>query len=258
MADCLQAQELLDLIVDYLHTSPISLRSCALVSSRFVSRSQYHCFRCIYLRPNDTTATKRLDAVLTFSPHLLWYIRQLDINQYDLESLHFVARIPWSRLSKLTLHWHNREPLPAQVLELLKRIVGFPTICVLEFGGSWQSVPLWQMFMHCCPGLDTLNFVRDAHLVPLPVRYSLCPPSRPKITRLSFDHQRLPMAPQMLLFLHCPVDVSALTHVHICHDAPTPSSLTPSFINLLMHGRTTITSLHLSKMGESLASTIRE
>ncbi|KAF9651967.1 hypothetical protein BDM02DRAFT_322136 [Thelephora ganbajun] len=73
-------QEIVDLIIDQLQTSPSTLRSCSLVSRRWTARSQKHLFSRVVIRSNCLRSRRRkitpgptgVSHYRSTSPPLLW------------------------------------------------------------------------------------------------------------------------------------------------------------------------------------------
>ncbi|KAJ7257750.1 hypothetical protein C8J57DRAFT_1342700 [Mycena rebaudengoi] len=246
---CLEIQEICNLIIDHLH-DPLALHSCALVSSRFVSRCQSHLFRCIDLELYyKRWAINRLESVLAASPHILRYIRRLVVRDYDEEDTYRrVALIPWSHLESLSICCGGPSDL---VLEQMCILAALPTVRELSFPITWSPASLWQLLTHCTPTLDTIEVVGYFSEPPLPLPNVPLPPAfqRPKICRLRIVFlSQEPFVGGTLLAPNCPLDLSSLTHLHLQVD----EYQSPSFRILTMKTRMTLTSIHVSEIYDGL------
>lgn len=79
-------QELVDHIVDHLHDDPLTLNSCSLVCHAWLPTSRLHLFSKISLKvtpaaghPTPSELCKRLHCLLTSSPTIICFIRELEV-----------------------------------------------------------------------------------------------------------------------------------------------------------------------------------
>jgi hypothetical protein len=105
--------ELIDYIIDYLHDSPSTLRTCARVCQAWVEPSRFHLFYCVdILKPriSSRNVADSLSELLRRSPNIALYIREFHLSmesrfnfQSALECIlpHLLGKL--TRLRKLVL-----------------------------------------------------------------------------------------------------------------------------------------------------------
>ncbi|KAJ7844905.1 hypothetical protein B0H14DRAFT_3868195 [Mycena olivaceomarginata] len=217
-ASSLLVQEIWDEILDYLHSSRKDLLSSALACRALTPGAQKHLFYCIQL--DSGLKASQLVQILSSSPHLIAYIRDLEINPYNSETLTPIAQVPWSRVSAISLVKRGDAEEPA--LELLLPLISLPTLRRVSIrDGPWDTLHLRAVLANCSPHVTTLAFLACS------TKIYASPPSRrddpallpssspPRITHLEI------MTPTtvgrsisgFLVDPLCPLDLSRLLHV---------------------------------------------
>ncbi|KAF8209592.1 hypothetical protein K438DRAFT_234558 [Mycena galopus ATCC 62051] len=165
----LNVEELVENCISFLH-SPRDLKSCALVSRRWVYAAQSYLFRA----PDITSVLSTPEILwhlfletLASSPHLIPYIRRLHI-ELDPGRLQHVATL--SRICGF--HFPNLETvvlilygdgLPASAVTALQQLFGLPTVrrirlhCTLRDAKAFTH--LWD---RCSPGLKEVVLACDS------------------------------------------------------------------------------------------------
>ncbi|KAJ7861417.1 hypothetical protein B0H14DRAFT_3863433 [Mycena olivaceomarginata] len=136
---------------------------------------------------NRLTSTRLAD-ILSSSPHIIAYIRDLEVNPCNGETLAPIARVAWSHISAISLVKHGDAEEPA--FELLMPLISLPTLRKLSIrGDAWDT--------------HRLRAVLANNLLP---RY---PP--PRITHLEIWFAGSIW--NVLVDAACPLDFSHLLHV---------------------------------------------
>ncbi|KAF7341383.1 hypothetical protein MVEN_01874800 [Mycena venus] len=210
-------QELWDKILNLL--SFWDLKSSALVCRAFVARAQMTLFRCMkvgvahwYFDPPMITGNQ-LAELLARSPHLIEYICELKI-RCDEETLVPIVRIPWSRLSSVSL---TRDIVEEETLDLLiTSLVSLPSLRAVRFG-FWEANDLRKIITSCSPSVVCLGLtsLSPGTLFPSYSEVSL-PKQRPSITHLELSYLS-PSSPILALLLDpaCPFDFSGLKNMKL-------------------------------------------
>ncbi|KAJ7090087.1 hypothetical protein C8R44DRAFT_990739 [Mycena epipterygia] len=167
---CLPVQELWHHILDL--TSPETLPSCSIVCGSFVACAQSYILRAIYI--GGSHHASRLFSTLSFSLHLVPYIRSLDIGSCGAEILEILAPTAWSHLGMLLLqHSYGRE---ASDLDRIYGLVGFPSLRNLHTGTESLDLSLLpaltfldcdgilSLFLETFASLPASNTVREMHV----------------------------------------------------------------------------------------------
>ncbi|KAJ6524904.1 hypothetical protein DFH09DRAFT_1189192 [Mycena vulgaris] len=210
-------QEIWDEILDHVHSRK-DLKSSALVCRAFVSRTQMHLFHSITILPHLTTPgtanPSRVVGLLSSSPHLVDYVRDLYMDGCDAEILGRIAQIAWSRLRSITFaqskYWRGTLPLVS-----IYHLVSLPTLRKISFHFfNFETLTTDPNFLrtllgNCRAGICDLRFsacyLPDRE-TPLVQSDSL----RPRITSLHFDDTSIPIN-----YLMDAVDLSCLAHATI-------------------------------------------
>ncbi|KAJ7500039.1 hypothetical protein FB451DRAFT_1549485 [Mycena latifolia] len=238
----LQAQELRDGIIDFLHGSNADLKACSLVCRSFQPRAQSHLFCVISMKgANRTTLAiraSRFAQLMSSSPHLLSYVRILHFETCDERILVPFARVRWaqSRVHTVSLGWVTHAP-NSSALDIICAFVGIPSLRNLSFdGGRWESAHLYAIFARCNNGLESIKlFLLDPTTTH---ELATTAPVRLRIRELAFLSS--PQIIELLSDPACPLDFSALERVRCV--AYVPPTLQP----FLLKSRSTIQSLHIS------------
>lgn len=158
-------QELVDHIVDHLHDDPITLNSCSLVCHAWLPTSRLHLFAKISLKVTPAAGhlapselCKRLHRILTSSPSIICYIRELEV----LEGSPLGGQTsPQAALTgSRSTTWVTTERTFAPLLRMLTHLKR------LEFGAQsttlhWAMLPpTLQSAIHHVFSLRSLTFVR--------------------------------------------------------------------------------------------------
>ncbi|KAJ7122395.1 hypothetical protein C8R44DRAFT_919616 [Mycena epipterygia] len=218
----LTAPELVDMIIDFLHASPESLVSCALVSSSWRPASQFHLFSDVrispdldeyrtdfqtFLRrpsmdtgPSPTTIARfaKFCATLKNSEHLVPLVRTLTIdactpmlrNLADVSFTHLEAITLFDCRTGLARNEVVEYPVKAQYLELMSRIFAQPTLTRIEL--YFRDRELEPGYFHYCPNLTSLvlHNISWRSLPGRPRLTQLSPARRPRIESLKIWHCR--------------------------------------------------------------------
>ncbi|KAJ7827390.1 hypothetical protein B0H13DRAFT_2439541 [Mycena leptocephala] len=247
-------QETWDAILDHLHDSTTDLKSSAVVCRAFVSRTQMHLFHSVKVdgersrpwhssRPNSrchqTMSATRLAELLSHSPHLICYVRDLYIGNCHIQTLAAMLQIPWSRLHVIFFVGNQlQDSQKPEVLALIGSLVSLPTVRKLAFHSMfWESAHLHTILSRCNTEVHSLTF--ESCYLPT------TPPNVPAAT----PNSHLPLITSLVLFSvegdflnysALPVDSSRLAHVTIHQNT------IPALETLLYTCRNTIQSLELN------------
>ncbi|KAJ7761102.1 hypothetical protein B0H16DRAFT_1884524 [Mycena metata] len=165
------AQELIDMIIDFLHDSPTSLLSCALVCSAWVPSSQLHLFRDVRMRriyPRDDprlppfrllASCTNLSAALRGSVHLIPHIRTIVVDVY-VSTIRELAKVPFTHLHSLTLdsartNLRLGEEAGAESRQHLSSLLSIPTLTHIEL----IECPLPSSIFRLCRHVKSLVLV---------------------------------------------------------------------------------------------------
>ncbi|KAJ7045954.1 hypothetical protein C8F04DRAFT_455179 [Mycena alexandri] len=168
------AQELIDMIIDFLHDSPASLLSCALVCSAWVPSSQLHLFRDVRMRANYESDPRlrslpsfevlesctQFAACLRGSVHLIPLVCTLIVDAY-VSTIRELAKVPFTHLYSLTLH-SGRNSLRldkeagAESRQHLSSILSIPTLIHIEVVGISLPSSIFRM----CRNVKSLVLVQ--------------------------------------------------------------------------------------------------
>ncbi|KAJ7494918.1 hypothetical protein FB451DRAFT_1477200 [Mycena latifolia] len=153
------SMELWDEIMDYLAAHPSE--AGYLVDLK--SASQSYIFRSISVRNlpgvSAPIVAERLLQLLTASPHLIQYVRELEVFHGDSEVMRSVAQIPWTSVYQLTLG--PVDPTPGSlILEVVAVLVGLSSLRSLVFrSGRWDASQYFHIFASCASGVKHLTFL---------------------------------------------------------------------------------------------------
>ncbi|KAJ7766119.1 hypothetical protein B0H16DRAFT_1717346 [Mycena metata] len=135
----LDAQEICDYICEFLHGSLLDLRACALISTLFTSSAQRQIFHKINVAGTAAAVaaerSRRLLDIPTQSPHLIRFIRSLDI-VFDEAVLTLWVDMPLTHIESLTMsgttrngaHFNVVTYLSIDVTSFVARLVASPTL----------------------------------------------------------------------------------------------------------------------------------
>ncbi|KAJ6559356.1 hypothetical protein DFH09DRAFT_1279587, partial [Mycena vulgaris] len=202
-------QEVWDEILDHVHSRK-DLKSSALVCRACVSRTQMHLFHSITILPHLTTIgtanPSRVVGLLSSSPHLVDYVRDLYMDGCDAEILGRLRSITFAQ----SQYW--RETLP---LVSIYDLVSLPTLRKISFHFfNFETLTTDPNFLrtllgNCHPEICDLKF----SMCYLPDRETPWVESdslRPRITSLHFDDTSIPIN-----YLKDAVDLSCPAHATI-------------------------------------------
>ncbi|KAF7374629.1 hypothetical protein MSAN_00347700 [Mycena sanguinolenta] len=158
--------ELLDHTIDFLSGSLEDLHSCALVSKSWVSRTQFHIFRKIFLLPTYYDDNIKLLCLLTktleASPHLAQCIRHLSVSLH-IELLENIAKMIHTlpRLEELYVQCTYEQYSSRADLEtkfLVQSLLRLPTIRGVELEGPFNSMSvIHTYFDNCTQNIQSLG-----------------------------------------------------------------------------------------------------
>ncbi|KAJ7114853.1 hypothetical protein C8R44DRAFT_880920 [Mycena epipterygia] len=204
----LPVQELVDVILDYLHDSRADLTASALVSHSFVHRAQSHLFHNISLdyqppHPADMSISmvdkaQRLADILATSLHLADHIRTLSSTSRALLPL---AHVRWTNLHTASFR--------ADSSFVAKSAMGSLTL-----EAFWAQSDIWRILAACTPNLTNITFFQFRSRAPPAPAADF--PRAPGSARSKITHLGLSFATSLgrtLCDLACPLDFSGLTSV---------------------------------------------
>ncbi|KAJ7488354.1 hypothetical protein FB451DRAFT_1553761 [Mycena latifolia] len=191
----LDIQEILDNCIEFLCDSPLDLRACALVSHAWLCAAQPRLFRKISIGSAKPLWKlrkhwDRFRTILDSSPHLIGYIRHLDLHPLHLsaETLTAVCTFPFTRLRELSIFEFTASPaaqIALQQLFSLSTLRRARIICVFGHPSAIQ-----QIFERCAPGLKHLELLCSQ--APGSVSHSSLHPSSTPIRPQSFRITSVP------------------------------------------------------------------
>ncbi|KAJ7488358.1 hypothetical protein FB451DRAFT_1553763 [Mycena latifolia] len=163
---CIQAPNVLWIYrrycIEVLCDSHSDLRACALVSRAWLWAAQPRVFRKISIgsaKPpcNFRRRWDRFQTILDSSPHLIGYIRRLDLHPLHLtaETLTAVCTFPFTRLRELSIFEFMSWPaaqIALQQLFSLSTLRRARIMCTFHHPSAVQ-----QIFERCAPGLKHLE-----------------------------------------------------------------------------------------------------
>ncbi|KAJ7133605.1 hypothetical protein C8R44DRAFT_870975 [Mycena epipterygia] len=180
----IQVQELIDLVIDFLHDSLADLKRCSLVSRSWLSTSQYHLFS--YCSLESESGCLRLVAMLEESPHLLKLITHLAVairSEFypDPKAYGALSNIHFTHLKQLTIY-----TLPSTTaLPLLQSLVALSSVSHISVMQTRDPSVLLSLFLLRTANLRTLEIG--------PRQYSgehLYGPDRFQVPSIRTSHQR--------------------------------------------------------------------
>ncbi|KAJ7116905.1 hypothetical protein C8R44DRAFT_879436 [Mycena epipterygia] len=213
------AQELVDHIIGFLHSSPRDWPACTLVSRSWVYAAQAHIFRCVSLTfPNPIDEGLGFLATMKKSPHLIQHVRQLqvtctsDLSTRSTETFPAICNFPFTHLDRVDITMWHPEPsymLCTQQLLSLPTIRRIQMICILT-----DPSDSFQMWDRCSPRLAHLAIYSNLRST------STSPPSQPPPPYIQLESLDLRQAVSVGLndWLRqplCPFDFSRLKHLAI-------------------------------------------
>lgn len=205
-----QLQELVDLIIDLLSESLWDLRSCSLVSSVWVRRSQYHIFSRITFHFPTTQGEPGhpLGAILGRSPDPPAFIRKVSIT-LDLPTLSSFNQINWANLEEVTLNFQPGKDPETESIQSVQNILKLPTIRAVNISaanGSQSISTIIKYFENCSRRIDTLLISFPQSAVSPPI----CTPST-RVQKIKLSH--LGTAPAFYTWLVSPACPFGVAHV---------------------------------------------
>ncbi|KAJ7144164.1 hypothetical protein C8R44DRAFT_973811 [Mycena epipterygia] len=157
------AQELVELIVSFLHNSPTDLSACALVSRSWVYAAQSLIFRRISFMPGIESTDEGLQLLSRFkevsdaSPHLIRHVHRLDVdaNRLSIEIFLAICNFPFPHLDSAAL---SCNVLPHLCTLALQNFLSLPTLTHLRINcyatDPSAFAPIWD---RCSPSLRHLE-----------------------------------------------------------------------------------------------------
>ncbi|KAJ6492022.1 hypothetical protein C8R45DRAFT_990233 [Mycena sanguinolenta] len=165
--------EVIDLIIDYLHDHPPTLRTCSLISRNWLGGSRYHLFNGLYLSAHSFSSFRELlkSPYSTFGFHL----RHLHATAFTHELSILLPLLPtFYRMHSLNLYGN-----PLRYDDKLMDTGTFSTIRSLALSrATFASYTTLSAFLSRFPSLKTLA-----------------------LDRISFDSQEAPIPPSLNLGL---------------------------------------------------------
>ncbi|KAF7344857.1 hypothetical protein MVEN_01647400 [Mycena venus] len=164
----LDISELLDHSISFLSESTSDLKACALVARSWVRPAQAYLFKApkiMYSRDGTTPAVawQRFYDAVHHSPHLLSYIRQLDLQVGDIyyETCVKICDLPFSHLERVSISGWSSEV--GQLLRL-------PTLRRLRISSFWWGGPSRRAWEDCSLTIRhlELEFLPESSTVPPP------------------------------------------------------------------------------------------
>ncbi|KAJ7513258.1 hypothetical protein B0H11DRAFT_1949213 [Mycena galericulata] len=251
-------QELWNHTISFLHGRTLDLQTCCRVSRALCAAAQSQLFHSVAIHPsrnflrrigrpliftlNEVGLCRRLRAILTESPHIIRYLRRIEITlQEDV-----IAEILAMELVPLESIQFRTETFLAEVddraVELAQTLLHRSGIEHLELRSiSQRPAFLTRLCSPSMPQLNTLDIsMSELQLNGLeegdgaPSSASL----RKKITDLRLVHS--PTIARWLLDADCPFDLTALTHADVS------SSMCPEVAQILKTASGTLRHLTLA------------
>ncbi|KAJ6462281.1 hypothetical protein C8R47DRAFT_1202253 [Mycena vitilis] len=152
-------QELVDYIIDFLGDSGADLKTCALVCHSWLPAAQSHIFRTIraMVAYNDP---KRWSRVLDASPHLIRYIRRLDLcfttDQGSASRVTKICNFPFTHLQWIGISYIG--DLSAQNVRALQQLFSLATLKHVTFmSEDGKPVNLTKIFHRCTATIEHLD-----------------------------------------------------------------------------------------------------
>lgn len=244
-------QELVDHIIDHLHDDQLTLTNCARVSQAWLPTSRHHLFAKICLKatsPHNGPAVpqercKRLHAVLTRSPEIIYNIRELEIcegsphHHHDhhpefssttwittertltalFKMLTHLQRLDFSATS--TLYW---KLLPPTFQSALWTLLSLPTLTYIRLH-SWvfPDISSLTSILACCHNLNafalsstTIFNERDLQFDHTSLKDQVHPT---RLEVLTLDYVTVGYLEYWLLGPHSLVDITSLRELRVAH-----------------------------------------
>jgi hypothetical protein len=257
-------QELVDHIIDHLHDDPVALSNCARVCRGWLPTSRHHFFSKISLKATSAhngpavpqERCKKLYAVLTQSPEIIYNIRELEIcegsphhhhdHHPELSSTTWITtertltalfkllthlqRLDFSATS--TLYW---KLLPPTFQSALWTLLSLPTITYIRLH-SWVFPDLSSLasILACCNNLNafalsstTIFNEGSPHLHQSSllaagedcggVEEEVVRPPRTRLEVLTLDYVIFGYLDNWLLSPHSLIDITSLRELRVSH-----------------------------------------
>ncbi|KAJ7133459.1 hypothetical protein C8R44DRAFT_870851 [Mycena epipterygia] len=217
-------QELLDHCIGFLGR-PSDLKACALASRSWTYAAQLQLFRAISI--TSSSLWWRLKQTLDASPHLIQYIRRLEIYSGRL-SVSSISNFPFTRVEHVFIE-HGRDLYMDRLIEV-RQLLSWQSLRRVHIQCAFMELSDFLHLWDCCaPGirhlhLDCLQRVHEPfYTIP-----------HPRSTPITLDSLRIKHAECVVDWLMhdlCPFDLSCLKvlSIHNYMDLLRSPKLAPSF-----------------------------
>jgi hypothetical protein len=149
----IRIHELVDLTIDFLHDSPVTLKRCSLVSRSWLPASRYHLFS--YLALHDAEDVQRFIGIAKEAPHLLTFLTHLALappQRMSDQIYSSLLNISVPNLRQLTIY-----TLPTiESLPVLQSLVALPSITQVSVLKTQDPRSLFSFFLQRTARLQTL------------------------------------------------------------------------------------------------------
>ncbi|KAJ7117021.1 hypothetical protein C8R44DRAFT_791839 [Mycena epipterygia] len=157
------AQELVEYIISFLYDSPRDWLACALVSRSWVHITQSHIFRCLSLRNPSSTRRRwaQFQEALNLSPHLLFHVHQLDIDDLGLSTDTFsaICNFPFTHLNGASVSFSY---LAGPHMLAVQQLLSLPTLCRVRLNcRNKQPCAFSSIWNRCSPSMRHLELIHD-------------------------------------------------------------------------------------------------
>ncbi|KAJ7023363.1 hypothetical protein C8F04DRAFT_182614 [Mycena alexandri] len=219
-------QDVWDQIISCLEDSQPDLRSCALVSRSWTARAQYHLFRRVLIPGPDFLNLEtvhnpcgRLGQILSGSPHLIPFIRILDV-PFTTEVLAQVCAMGLTHLEFIAFalgHSNTTDSTPAPIFDYAQHLIALPSIQKLGFSAArvqpgYNLTGMTRIFCDLSLRLEHLRFSGFYCGIPETPSARL---RRPRIKVLQLDSSSLG---EYFIHPHCPFDLTQLVDFTLSHE----------------------------------------
>ncbi|KAJ7744604.1 hypothetical protein B0H16DRAFT_1559584, partial [Mycena metata] len=241
-------QDIWDDVISCLGDSQQDLQSCALVSRSWTPRAQYHFFRRVVIPSHDfinpetnQSVCGRLGQTLSASPHLIPFIRILDV-PFVLHVLAQICAMGLTHLEVVAFRFPLSNPGPAMavnsepnpILDYAQQLITLPSVQKLEF--STPHIPPGQHLsimtrVFCNPSLRLEHLRLSGSYYGIP-EVPAAPTQRPSIKFLHLDSSK--SLGEYFTHPHCPFDLTQLV------DFVLVQKMSPAMARALELGRWTL------------------
>ncbi|KAJ7744629.1 hypothetical protein B0H16DRAFT_1559645 [Mycena metata] len=238
-------QDVWDEVISCLVDSQQDLQSCALVSRSWTPRAQCHFFRHVVIPSHDflnsETHCGRLGQLLSGSPHLIPFIRILDI-PFTAEVLAQICAMGLRHLEVVTFRFPLSNPGSAieadsesnSIFDYAQHLVAVPSIQKVEFRAlrlqpGHDLTRMTRIFCNPSLRLERLRFAGFFRGLP---EAPAAPMRRPQIKVLHLDSSA--SLGEYFTHPHCPFDLTQLVEFALVQE------MSPAMARALELGRWTL------------------